>query len=1187
VGMTCPGCSAPNGATAKFCSECGTRLSVVCPGCGTPAGTGKFCAECGTPLQAGAAPPATAPSTPADLPSQRSDSPVAERRMTSLLFADLVGFTALSEQRDHEEVRELLSRYFATARTVIGRYGGTIEKFIGDAVMAVWGVPVAHEDDAERAVRAGLDLVESLTALGEAVGEPGLTMRVGIVTGEVAVTLGATGEGMVAGDPVNTAARVQAAATPGEVWVDNTTRGLTVAAVTFDDVGMHEMKGKAEPVQLFVARQVVAARGGVQRVDGLEAPFTGHDRDLRLIKEIFHATEEDQRARLVSVIGGAGVGKSRIAWEFEKYIDGLSQNVRWHRGRCLAYGEGVAFWAFAEMVRGRMGIVDGDSAPVVVAKLDETLAEFIDEPEERTWLRPRLAALLDMGEVVAPGESFTRPDLFTAWRVLLERLSADDRIVALVFEDLQWADDGLLDFIDYLLDAARFPLFLFTLSRPELAEARPQWGNSRRATQIYLEPLADEVMGRLVDGLVAGLPDDVRSALVERSEGVPLYAVETVRALIDRDAVVPREGRYVLADQSFDVSSLGAPASLQALIAARLDALPPAERRAVQDASVLGQAFTEEGLVALSDGRPIDAAAVLDSLVRKEILHVEADPRSPERGQYQWVQGLVRTVAYETLAKRDRKARHLAAVAYFDEVAEHDELAGVIASHYLSAIESAPADADAPELRRQAVRLLEQAANRARGLGAFTEALRYFESALGLSEADVDTARLSQAAAAAAIVLARFADALPFALAARDIHQRNDDAFAAAAALAQVGECWVALGEAPRAVAEIRPVYEHLEGEPGAERVAAVLSMVLASAMRALAQPKASMAYYERTIELVEGLADWPWLVRALNSYGGTVAACGRPVMGLSMMQGALDLARRENVVGADVMPLNNLLAMQLYRDLPPALKAGEEGLAVSRRLGEAGSELWIAVNLTFAYWLNGRWDELETLHAEYSPDDMPTQLRHPFLCSRAFVQAARGEQVDVELQHELTDDVSEHAFVRLLEATDAMAQGRVSEWAEAAISATDLMHSLSGIDDDYALFWPFAVEGALAAGRFDDAVRLIGLVAAAPPGLVPRFLGALLHRFEAKLAIAHGREEAVDEGLARAADELREFGAPYWCARVLLERGTWLAEHGREDEAERVLAEAREIFEELGARPWIDSIPTRQLSVEPRSLVD
>jgi class 3 adenylate cyclase/tetratricopeptide (TPR) repeat protein len=1185
VGMTCPECHAPQSATAKFCAECGTRLSAVCPGCGTPAGSGKFCVECGTPLQATGR-PATAPSTPADLPNPRSDSPVAERRMTSLLFADLVGFTALSEQRDHEEVRELLSRYFATARTVIGRYGGTIEKFIGDAVMAVWGVPVAHEDDAERAVRAGLDLVEALIALGETVGEPGLTMRVGIVTGEVAVTLGATGEGMVAGDPVNTAARVQAAAQPGEVWVDNTTRGLTAAAVTFDDVGVHEFKGKTEAVQLYAARQVVAARGGVQRVDGLEAPFTGHDRDLRLIKEIFHATEEDQRARLVSVIGSAGVGKSRISWEFEKYIDGLSQNVRWHRGRCLAYGEGVAFWAFAEMVRGRVGIVEGDPAHVVVTKLDEALAELIDQPEERSWLRPRLAALLDVGEVVAPGETFTRPDLFTAWRVLLERLSAADRVVALVFEDLQWADDGLLDFIDYLLDGARFPLFLLTLARPELAEARPQWGNSRRATQIYLEPLAHEVMARLVDGLVAGLPDDVRTALVQRSEGVPLYAVETVRALIDRDAVVPRQGRYVLADQHFDVSLLGAPASLHALIAARLDALPAAERRAVQDASVLGQAFTAEGLVALSDG-PIDAGGVLDSLVRKEILHVEADPRSPERGQYQFVQGLVRTVAYETLAKRDRKTRHLAAVAYFKELAEHDELAGVIASHYLSAIESAPTDADAPELRRQAVRLLEQAANRARGLGAFTEALRYFESALALSEDDADTARLSQAAAAAAIVLARFTDALPFALAAWDIHRRRDEAVAAAAALAQVGECWVALGEAPRAAAEVRPVYEELEGQPGAERVAAVLSMVLASAMRALAQPEAAIPYYERTIELVEGLADWPWLVRALNSYGGTIAACGRPVMGLSMMRGALDLARRENVVGADVMPLNNLLAMQLYRDLPPALRAGEEGLAVSRRLGEAGNELWIAVNLTFGYWLSGRWDELETLHAEYSPDDMPTQLLHPFLCSRAFVQAARGEHVDVEIQRELTDDVSEHAFVRLLEATVAMAQGRVTDWAEAAISATDLMHSLSGIDDDYALFWPVAVEGALAAGRFDDAVRLIGLVAAAPPGLVPRFLGAQLHRFEAKLAIAHGRDEAVDEGLARAADELREFGAPYWCARVQLERGTWLAEHGRQDAADEVLAEARAIFTQLGATPWIERLPTREISVQPRSLVD
>ena len=266
-------------------------------------------------------------------------------------------------------MRELLSAYFARARTVVGRYGGTIEKFIGDAVMAVWGVPVSHEDDAERAVRAGLDLVTEIAALGESAGAPGLSMRIGIVTGSVAVTLGATNEGMVAGDAVNTAARVQTAATPGSVWVDAETRGLTQAAIAFTDVGEHAMKGKAEPVRLFQVEAVVAAVGGAQRVDGLEAPLAGRDAELRTVKETLHATQADGRARLVLVTGVAGIGKSRLGWEFEKHVDGLSSRVFWHRGRSLSYGDGVAFWAFAEMVRSRLQILEGDERAEVEAKI--------------------------------------------------------------------------------------------------------------------------------------------------------------------------------------------------------------------------------------------------------------------------------------------------------------------------------------------------------------------------------------------------------------------------------------------------------------------------------------------------------------------------------------------------------------------------------------------------------------------------------------------------------------------------------------------------------------------------------------------------------------------------------------------------------------------------------------------------
>src|SRR4051812_42074173 len=717
MSRACSACATALADDLRFCPQCGTPApAVTCPGCGAAAGDGRFCGQCGTPLVADATPPG--------LPVR-----TAERRLTSVLFGDLVGFTTLSEARDPEEVRELLSRYFELARTVVQRYGGTVEKFIGDAVMAVWGVPVAHEDDAERAVRAGLDLVATVTALGEDVGMNGLALRVGVVTGEVAVTLGATNEGMVAGDAVNTAARVQSSAEPGTVWVDDATRRLTSAAVTYTDTGEHALKGKADPVRLFQARAVVAAVGGAQRVDGLEAPFTGRDRELRLVKELFHAAAEDGRARLVTVSGVAGVGKSRLGWEVEEDIDGLTLVTRWHRGRCLSYGEGVAFWAFAEMIRSRFDVSESDARDETDRKVAAGLDRWIPDAEERAWIAPRLGVLLGSGE----DARFDKADLFAAWTVFLERV-AEGGPVALVFEDLHHADTGLLDLLDHLLETARFPLFVLVFTRPELLDRRPSLIGGRRVTPLHLEPLTDSAMTTLVDGLVHGLPEAARTALVTRSEGVPLYAVETVRSLIDRDAVVPLEGRYVFVDTDgdrVDLAALAAPASLQTLIAARLDALSVDERRAVQDASVLGLSFSRQGLLALlSDTGDVDE--VLSNLVRKEILELQSDPRSPERGQYRFLQALVRQVAYDTMSRRDRKSRHLAVAAHLVETFDDQaDLAPVLAQHHLDALDASSSDdADRDEIAAKARALLCRAAKRAAALGSPSEALRHVETAL-------------------------------------------------------------------------------------------------------------------------------------------------------------------------------------------------------------------------------------------------------------------------------------------------------------------------------------------------------------------------------------------------------------------------------------------------------------------------
>ena len=734
--MRCVTCGTENEPGRKFCGECGMALTVACPACGTPNGPGvKFCGECGAKLGDAIGEPSAEEDEP-------RPTPVSERRLVSVLFADLVGFTTLSEARDPEEVRELLTRYFDTCRKLIAGHGGVVEKFIGDAVMAVWGTPTANEDDAERAVRAALELTEAVGALGEEVGAPDLRARAGVLTGEAAVTLEAQGQGMVAGDLINTASRIQSAAEPGTVYVGEATRRATEAAIVFEDAGTHELKGKAEPLPLWRAVRVVGLRGGAAKAAGLEPPFVGRDRELRLIKQLFHGTADERTAHLVSVFGVGGIGKSRLVWEFEKYIDGLADTIRWRKGRCLSYGEGVTYWALAEMVRTEAGIVEAEATGSAFPKLREAVERAVSDAQERRWVEPRLAQLLGLEE----GATGERADLFAAWRLFFERLSEQIPTV-LVFEDIHWADSSLLDFIEYLLDWSKdHAIFVLTLSRPEFADRRPAWGAGKRAfTSLYLEPLPIGAMETLLTGPVPGLSDELRNRILERAEGVPFYAVETVRMLIDRGLLV-REGNAYR--PTGPIETLEVPETLQALIAARLDGLADDERRMLQDAAVLGRFFTVDGLSALT-GRSVDQLEPdLTSLVRKEILTLQADPLSPERGQYGFIQDLVKRIAYETLAKKERKARHLAVAAHLESVwgQEESEFAEIIAAHYQDAYRAAPDAPDAGEIKIKARERLVQAGERSASLAASLQAQRYFERALELSDDPIAEADLSERA---------------------------------------------------------------------------------------------------------------------------------------------------------------------------------------------------------------------------------------------------------------------------------------------------------------------------------------------------------------------------------------------------------------------------------------------------------
>ena len=439
-------------------------------------------------------------------------------------------------------------------------------------------------------------------------------MRVGIVTGEVAVTIGATQQGMVAGDAVNTAARVQSAATPGQVWVDETTRLLTTAAISYVDVGSHAMKGKADPVPLWAVRAVVAAVGGAQRADGLEAPLVGRDRELRLVKELFHGAEESGHPALLVVEGEAGVGKTRLGWEFEKYADGLQH------ARCggtaagawpTARGSPTTRWPRPSGAGSSCCVRKATKHPAADEDLRACCSTSGSTPtcprptSGPGWSRAWVPCSASGRSAPSPARTCSRPG-----RRSCAGSATTSAPVVLVVDDAQHADEGLLGFLEYLLGVGGFPCLVVLLARPGLLAANPALATHRRASVLHLDTLADKDMAALLDGLVAGLPDGDRDALVRRAEGIPLYAVETVRSLVDRDLVVPRGGQYVLADADVDLDSVGAPASLQALIAARLDALPADERRLLDFACVLGTSFERDVIAQLCPEIP-DLDAVL------------------------------------------------------------------------------------------------------------------------------------------------------------------------------------------------------------------------------------------------------------------------------------------------------------------------------------------------------------------------------------------------------------------------------------------------------------------------------------------------------------------------------------------------------------------------------------------------
>jgi class 3 adenylate cyclase/tetratricopeptide (TPR) repeat protein len=1107
---------------------------------------------------------------------------VAERRVCSVLFCDVVGFTPLSEARDPEVVRELLSQYFAVARVVIGRYGGLVEKFIGDAVMAVWGAPVAAEADAERAVRAGLDLVAAVAELGAEAGLPGLAARAGVVTGEVAVTIGAVGEGMVAGDAVNTASRVQATAEPGQVLVDGATQRLAGAGVGFADAGEHVLKGKAEPQRLWRATRVLAGVGGLKRLDGLEAPLIGRDAELRTIRELFHAAAERRVPRLVVISGPAGVGKSRLGWEFDKYIDGLAEQVWWHRGRCLSYGEEVAFWALAEIVRQRLGVAEDDPAEVAAAKLAEGLNLFVPDPAERVYAGVRLGRLLGVTFVEDGGGPLAREELFAGWRLFFERLAAENPVVLLV-EDAQYADAGLLDFLDHLIDWARdLPIYVLVFARPDFGQARSGFGTGRNRSTLTLDPLDAASMDALVAALVPGMPTAARTKITGQAQGIPLFAVETVRTLVDRDIVQPLEGVYRLVG---DVGELAVPDSLHALLAARLDALDPDVRRLIADAAVLGSTFSAEALIAVSGQDESTVRATLAELVRREVLTISAEPLSPERGSYGFAQNMLSQVAYDTLSRRDRKTRHLTVAAHLRAAfpGDGEEVSDVIARHYLDALNAIPDDPDAGEIRGQAVITLIRAAERAERTGAPARAAISYATAAGLIAPDLEgegpahgrasAGVLWERAAHAAVTSGEWAAAVEHAGRAREYHLARGQARAAARAQATAGRAlhlWGRLGDARE---QLTAAVEVLRAEPDIDTVHALEQLaVLEEFAGAPDADRLSTEALTLGQSLGIGAGQLGWLLVTRGIYLGFAE---RHTEAVAYFREAARLATEasDNIcLGRALLNLSDVLS---GFDPAGAAEAARDAAGYLRRAGARDYLAVAIINLAQALLMLGDWDTAESELTRAA--DADGLADHEFPASyRGWVAALRGDAATAETMLaglpdlRATESLTDKALLSLVEAFTAATRGQPQNALRLARST--LVHADElGISSEYMRWaWPLAARAAHDLQDTAATGELLALLDACRPGQLAPMQRAERDLVRARLAAADG-DPVTAAAFAAAIGRLREMTTPYHLAHGLLDHAQFLMRLHDAQAAEAAIGEARDIARKLRCQSLLD----------------
>jgi class 3 adenylate cyclase/tetratricopeptide (TPR) repeat protein len=623
----------------------------VCANCGAEnTDVARFCSACGTSLE-------------------KVPTPREVRKVVTVLFSDVTRSTRLGERLDPESLRQIMARYFEEMKEALEAHGGTVEKFIGDAVMAVFGIPTLHEDDALRAVRAAIEMRERLERLNRDLERDrgiAILTRTGLNTGEVVAGDPATGKTLVTGDSVNVAARLEQSAQPGEVLIGEATYRLVRDAVTVEPAKRLTVKGKDEPITAFRLLEVHPDAEAVRR--HLDSPMVGRDRPLSLMKQTFENAADDRACHLFTVIGSPGVGKSRLVHEFVSAVAGRSTVLR---GRCLPYGAGITYWPVVEMVRQAAAIIDEDEVEAAADKLAALAPE-----DDREAVADRLTQVIGLREATAPAD-----EIAWAFRKLLESLAEQRQAVA-VFDDIQWAEPTLLDLIDHVAEWSReAPILLVAIARQELFDVRPGWGGGKHnATTIQLEPLSDRDCEVLVENLLgmALLPEISKSRIAEAAEGSPLFVEQVLSMLIDDELLRRDNGHWV---PTADLATIPIPPTIQALLAARLDRLGGDERKVIERASVVGKVFYQSAVSELAPElmRPAVGGHLM-TLVRKELIRPDHSDIARETA-FRFRHILIRDAAYAGMPKETRAQLHEAFAGWLERVAgerspEFDEILG-------------------------------------------------------------------------------------------------------------------------------------------------------------------------------------------------------------------------------------------------------------------------------------------------------------------------------------------------------------------------------------------------------------------------------------------------------------------------------------------------------------------------------